>query len=233
MNIISLLCPTRQRIENTNRLITSLVTTTVHPERVELLFYIDNDDPAIDSYRKLIAERQEQLGRIEAIYGEPISVSKSWNNIAKIATGNILKMCNDDLVYKTEGWDNILDREVKKYPDEIYCMWFNDMLHRQRMCTFPIISRKWYDTVGYFAPGIFGFFYNDTWVHDIAKRIGREHYIDEVIHEHMHFTNRKAEFDETYKRARERGNSADDGRTFNESADKREADANKLRKVMR
>ena len=233
MNKISLLCPTRQRIENTNRLITSLATTAYHPERIELLFYIDNDDPVIDDYRKLIEGWQGHLGRIEAIYGPPISVSKSWNDIAKIAKGDILKMSNDDLIYRTGGWDDVLDREVKKYPDDIYCMWFNDMLHRQRMCTFPIISRKWYDTVGYFAPGVFAFFYNDTWVHDIAKRIGREHYIDEVIQEHMHFTVKKSKFDETYRRARDRANSNDDGRIYKESADKREQDANKLRKVMR
>lgn len=238
MKTISLLCPTRNRIANTKRLIQSLKDTTTHPERVELLFYVDEDDTALSQYIDLIKEKEKALGRIEVVVGPAISVSQSWNTICKASTGTVLKMSNDDLVYRTKGWDIRAEEEVNKFPDEIYCMWFNDQLHRRRMCTFPILSRKWVDTVGYFTPGIFNFFYNDTWIHNIGKRIGREHYVDNVIVEHLHFTVRKSEFDETYKRAREAElvgkfmNGHRDGNIFWDKEYMREEAAQKLRGVM-
>ena len=46
------------------------------------------------------------------------------------------------------------------------------------------------------------FGYNDTWVFDIAKSIGRTNFISDVLTEHMHFSQRKSDFDETYQRNR-------------------------------
>ena len=81
-------------------------------------------------------------------------------------------------------------------------MWFNDGINGEKHCAFPIISKKWFHTVGHFTPGIFNFLYNDTWIFDIAKRIGRAHYIPHVTTEHLHFTTGKSEVDETTKRNR-------------------------------
>ena len=102
--------------------------------------------------------------------------------------GDILIMGNDDQEYQTQYWDTTLEGEVNKYPDDIYCAWFEDKINGPKHCAFPIISRKWYDTVGYFAPGVFNFGYNDTWVYDIAKRVGRTHFIPDVVVEHKHFS---------------------------------------------
>ena len=86
-----------------------------------------------------------------------MSVSKSWNEIAKLSLGDILIMGNDDQEYQTQYWDTTLEGEVNKYPDDIYCAWFEDKINGSKHCAFPIISRKWYDTVGYFAPIVFNF----------------------------------------------------------------------------
>ena len=44
------------------------------------------------------------------------------------------------------------------------------------------------ETLGYFAPPYFEFGYNDTWIMDLAQRVGRLRYIPEVTIEHRHFT---------------------------------------------
>jgi len=231
MNKYSILCPTRGRAERARRYAKSVFETAEHPERVELLFYVDVDDKQIEDYRLWIKESQFD---IHLTVGEPISISKSWNLIAQKSTGNILMMGNDDLVHETAYWDSRLDQEIEKFPDEIYCMWVNDKHKGEKLCTFPIVSRKWYEVVGCFAPGIFEFFYNDTWVQDLGKRIGRLHYVADVIIEHCHFSYGYTK-DETSWRNRAgdaAGRSTRDSKVFKDNEDEREKIAERLRKVM-
>ena len=172
------------------------------------------------------------------MFGESKSVSESWNDLYAKSVGDILIMGNDDLLYRTSLWDLRIEKESERFRDDIYCMWMDDKINDNRHCAFPIVSRKWCETLGYFAPGVFKFGYNDTWVYDIAKRIGRCHWVPSVVGEHMHFTQSKSQTDDTYKRNRvgDRGNLYQlDGQTFDspEMVEKRIADAEKLRGVMK
>jgi hypothetical protein len=121
------------------------------------------------------------------------------------------------------------------YDDDIYCCWFEDLINGKSHCSFPIISKKWYETLGYFTPGVFHFGYNDTWVYDIAKRIDRCHFIPEVTVEHLHFSTGKVQMDSTYHRNRteKRGNLYHlDKVIFDETSDQRAQAAEKLKKLM-
>ena len=222
INKISILTPSRERPDRCLNFYNSVLETAKYPDNVELLFRIDNDDPKLNDYIKNIKN---------LTIGDPISISISWNEIANKCTGNLLIMGNDDQLYETNNWDSILLDKVIKYKDEIYCAWFNDNLHQVRHCAFPIISRKWYNTLGYFSPGIFNFFYNDTWIFDIAKRLDRLEYIYEVSVPHYHWT-RSRKMDNTTKRNSGSGKGALDGKIWNETEHRRIEEANKLRQVM-
>jgi hypothetical protein len=186
---ISLLCPTRGRPKGAERLARSIQRSAAFPGRVEVLFYVDSDDEEREAYRALHESAKTRFKNLKGcvvVIGEPMSVSKSWNIIAERSTGDVLIMANDDQVYVDYGWDTRLDHEAEKYPDGVYCMWFDDGGYGADHCTFPMISRTWYKAVGYYAPGIFEFIHNDTWIWDIGKRVGREHYIPGVFIEHLH-----------------------------------------------
>ena len=208
MNAISILTPTRNRPNNCDRFIKSLYETTQYTGTLELLFYVDNDDPAKDIYKEIEERWQNNFWRVEFVIGEPMSVSKSWNIIAEKSLGDIMIMGNDDLVYKTVRWDSKLMARLLELDNPYYLSWFNDGINGNRHCAFPIITREWYDTLGYFSPGIFNFGYNDTWVYDIAKRVGKLNYMDEILVEHLHFSVGKSNMDDTYARNRtqEKGN---------------------------
>ena len=200
---IAILTPTRGRPEGMKRLVETSKKMASDPDSVSHFFYVDSDDPCYEQY---IVDSNSTC-----IFGEPQSVSKSWNCCAKSAIkdgADVFIMGNDDQEYCTPAWDHILKEHLARYEDEIYCAWFDDGINGEKHCAFPIVSRKWYMTVGYFAPECFNFGYNDTWIFDIAKRIHRTHYIPEVIAEHKHFTVGKSEMDDTYARNRtqERGN---------------------------
>jgi glycosyl transferase/beta-hydroxylase protein BlmF len=165
-------------------MIQSVLDTVNHPERIELCFYIDEDDPQRESYCRMFPDYEKKI-ECRVYIDEPMSVSKSWNLIAEDCTGDILKMGNDDILYRTKGWDDRLDQEAAKFPDDIYVMWFHD--GNSNACTFPIVSRKWYEALGYFTPGIFQFIANDTWIQRIGKTVGRLHYVPNVLNEHVRY----------------------------------------------
>ena len=231
----AILTPSRQRPGRLDNFIESVHGLANDKGRVFTYNYIDSDDPRIKAYEEY--QRKQPVNNINCI-GEPQSVSKSWNVIAQKAIddgADVLIMGNDDMLYRTQDWDLLLDKEIEKFPDHIYCMWFEDLINGSNHCAFPIVSRVWYETLGYFAPGIFNFGYNDTWTFDIAKRIGRTHFISNVVNEHLHFTTGKSGADETTQRNRttERGNLYElDKVIFEQSAEERAKAALTLLQMM-
>ena len=234
--IFSILTPTRNRPEKCERFIQSIKRTTREHGRVELLFYIDNDDPSMGKYRKIEEVYTTNFLRIKMLEGPAKSVSKSWNDIASISNGDYLIMGNDDLVYATDSWDNKLESHLSQLDDPYYMCWVNDNINGNKHCAFPIISREWYETVDYFAPGVFHFGYNDTWVFDIAKRISRHKYFSDILVEHRHFSHHPSERDDTTDRNRtqEKGNLyKKDLSIFNQTTAIRQRDAEKLQKAIK
>ena len=234
--IFSILTPTRNRPEKCERVVKSVKNTTKEHGRVELLFYVDNDDPSMGKYRKIEEVYTTNFLRIKMLEGKPKSVSKSWNDIAAISNGDYMIMGNDDLTYETIGWDNKLEQHLRKLPDPYHMCWVNDDINGNKHCAFPIISREWYKTVDYFAPGVFHFGYNDTWVYDIAKRIGRHKYFSDILVQHRHFSHHPSERDDTTDRNRtqEKGNLyKKDLVIFNQTQSIRQRDAEKIQQAIK
>ena len=238
--VISILTPTRHRPNRLSEFIMSVYQHTDVKNRVEMLMYVDVDDPTKDQYLDFFEHCQTEFKdflRIHFVFGAPKSVSQSWNELYIRSVGDIIIMGNDDMIYRTPSWDRIVELESNAYEDDIYCMWMDDRINRENHCAFPIVSRKWCETLGYFTPGVFHFGYNDTWVFDIARRIDRCRFLAGVIGEHMHFTQGKAPTDETYQRNRTQGSNyyQMDKVIFEspEMVQKRIDDAEKLKKVMK
>lgn len=238
---ISLLCPTRGRPDNALRLGLSALKTAAQPHRVEILFYVDEDDPTRSQYLDAFKGRREELNqfrRCAFLFGEAIGISKAWNELASRCQGNLLIMAADDQTYNDFGWDDRLDVETQKYPDEIFCMWFNEGHWGGNLCTFPIVSRKWCVTLGYFTTGLFECLYDDMWIWELARRVDRLHYIPDILTEHLHWGYGKAAIDETYSRKQVYGDGKlkpavyRDMDLYCRTAPYREADAKRLAAVM-
>jgi hypothetical protein len=239
MKNIAILTPTRARPGRLDTFVNSVYQTAANPERVFCYNYIDEDDPRQKAYMDYDVLQHDNSTNV---LGEPQSVSISWNVLAEFAANHldcpadIFIMGNDDLVYRTPGWDTIVESESNKFPDDIYCMWMEDLINGEKHCAFPIVSKKWYTTLGYFTPGVFNFGYNDTWVFDIAKRVGRTHFIPNAVNEHMHFTTGKSGMDDTYNRNRtqDRGNLYEkDKIIFEDTESDRQVAADKLLDVIK
>ena len=235
--ILSMLTPTRGRPDHVKRYIDSIFATADDPSRIELLFYVDNDDPELKGYIHLAGDytqyKEYPFKKVTFIFDEPKSVSKSWNDIAALSQGDVLCMGNDDIIYQEKSWDTRVDLEVAaytaKHTDRIFCMWFDCGIKGSEWPTFPMISREWYNVLGYFAPGRFHFFYNDTWVGDIGWKIGRMNYIAEPKYmEHRHHSTNPGVADATTKHSRRDNAARKDAAIWEETSEIRQEEANKL-----
>lgn len=233
---ISLLCPTWSRPENALRLAQSVLSNAKIPSRVEMLFWVDNVDPRRYEYQYQFQAVQSQYRdflRFHLMTGDPIGVFRAWNAMAQESRGDLIVMAADDQIYRDPGWDVCLDREVQKYPDRIFCMWFNEGHYREKLCTFPIVSRRWFEALGYFTPPMFERLYGDLWIMDVGHRLGRLHYIPDILTEHLHWSYGKSAIDQTYEKQVDTSGKLKpvvwrDKALFEQTAPQREEEARKL-----
>jgi glycosyltransferase involved in cell wall biosynthesis len=194
--MISILSPTRKRPQNITRLVDSIVNTVSNISDVELLVYIDDDD------EESIPALQEAAERINvnAVQGNKLIGSQMYNELGKLAQGEIIMFAADDIVFGTKNWDLIVQAEFNKFEDKILFVYGNDGFQNGRIGTHGFIHRHWVDIVGYVLPPQLASSYTDEWVTELAIRAGRNLYLPDLMVEHFHPANGKAPNDETYQK---------------------------------
>ena len=185
--MISLLCPTRGRPQQAERLIKSFLNTQKNEN--QLLFYVANDDERKEQYYELF--KRYKIGFYK---GPPMSTSFIWNFLANEAAGEMVTLLGDDVVIKTKYWDEIFVEANKTYNDKIYVLTMDDGRHDRyaqkdgRMrCDHPTVNKKWVQTLKYFVPPFFMHRYLDTYTRNLAIEINRFIEIKDVIFEHLKF----------------------------------------------
>ena len=228
----SILCPTRGRPAKASHYVDSIYATAKWPDRIETLFYIDEDDPKLNEY---IFKLHDSPAKI--IVGPPIGVGPAWNVLARASDGMYLMMGNDDLEHVSSDWDFSILNHVAQFPDEIVLAYVNDGINGKKHCAFPIVSRRWIEEVNEFVPEHYIFFRHDTDVFETAKQIGnndRVVYIPSVLIAHNHFSKKAEQNDNTYRRNRNNDQNEKDKKTYeSQEADKlRKRKARRFRRVI-
>lgn len=183
---ISILCPTRNRPEYVKTMLQSLrETSTVMPE---VVFYVDEDDESFP---------HPQLGKEIRIVGGPrILMTEMWNRCAEVATGEIMLLSGDDVLFKTKGWDDQVRRAFAAFPDRLIMVHGDDGIWGSKFGTHCFLHRAWVDAVGYFSPPYFSSDYGDTWINDVFNAVGRRVYLP-IVTEHLHPIAGKRKADKT------------------------------------
>lgn len=195
--MVSLLLPTRGRPKLAVRLLQSVVDTSAFPESVEIVIYADEDDKAshdIDC---------EGLKTIRII-GPRKSMGDYNSECLAASSGSVIVLVNDDMVIRTPSWDEKIRELDNRIEDKIYLAYGNDLLKKRNLCAFPILSKRTCQILQQPYHSAYRGAFIDYHLMDIFKRlehagISRIYYLEDVIFEHLHYRNRKAEFDETYK----------------------------------
>jgi glycosyltransferase involved in cell wall biosynthesis len=199
---ISLVVPTRGRPKLLERLFDSVADTTSRLERIEIVLYIDEDDLPTQEVShpllqliKLIKPAGEKMGRMNQMCYEA-------------SRGRFLMLMNDDVVFRTKGWDARVLDAFTLFPDDAALVYGND-LHRQKsLATLPIVSRAVCDVLGGICPRDYLNVYIDIHLFDVFKKLAklgyhRTAYLNDVIFEHMHHEVGKSSMDATYVKKNE------------------------------
>ena len=93
-----------------------------------------------------------------------------WDELGR--TSEVYMIANDDVRFETHGWDNILRDEVAKYPDGVVLACPYDPV-APAISTFPIFGWGWLNALGRVYAGYFHYWFDDMWVDQVGRMIGR------------------------------------------------------------
>lgn len=180
---VSVLIPTRQRPKRLELTIESIKKTAKGP--FEVLTWVDDDD---ESYSSWTIKGSRATTR-----------SRMLKALIEKAQYPYLMNASDDVIYETEGWDEIM---AKAIPDDRIAVVFG-VDGWKNVPGHLFFHRRFYELTGCF-PDDFEHFGIDTYVADVMRQIERLIQV-QVMCRHMHFRNNKAESDETYTHTRTSG----------------------------
>jgi len=210
---IGVYCPTRKRVASLARLIESIVNNADYPERVTFRFYVDTDDiQTIDFLNDLKKYPVQYSAIIEEHNTRPLS--DTYNILFENSDDDVMMQFGDDTIMRTKGWDTLIQSAFQKYDDRLILVYGRDGIHNEGFAPHYALHRKWIEAVGYASPPYFTADWSDTWTFEIAKSIGRTLFIDELVIEHMHWTQGKMQFDETSQIGENRRRSFDNEGLF-------------------
>ncbi len=193
MNRISIVCPSRGRPLRFRAMAESALANAAAPVRVVIHLMVDRDDPELPRYAELMPHQvvltvNEHPGR---------SAPALMNELALDSRGDIVFAGSDDILFRTPGWDELLDGAFDQHPDGMLVAYTNDGRDRDK-CEHFAVSRRWIQAVGCFMFAGFEHFCADELVERIGREVGRTLYLRELVTEHLHFKYGKAAKDETY-----------------------------------
>ncbi|MBF4194662.1 hypothetical protein [Mycolicibacterium phlei] len=163
--------------------------------------YIDDDDP---SYDDLSLAMNWAAVRGPRKHDDLVNLSVKWNLCYEACSGEILMHCGDDIVFRTPHWDTVVREAFSDTPDNILFAFGRDGYQDgNNFGTHGFVHRTWVETVGFFVPPYFVSDFNDTFLNDVAKLIGRHREID-IYTEHMHYICGKAPIDQNTRERLER-----------------------------
>lgn len=223
--MISILVPSRGRPDQLARMIDSARATAAGP--VEVVARLDDDDPALQQYEEKL------IGRASMIVGPRTVLSIYWNECWERAAGPVFHHAGDDLIYRTDGWDRLVLDAFAACEDRIVFVYGRDGYQDERLGTHGFLHQRWTDAVGYFVPPHFSSDFNDVWITEVARKIGRARYLPEMFIEHMHPVAGKGEWDLTHRERLARHKQDRPQLLYRRLAQKRERDARKLRAAMK
>ncbi len=120
--------------EKRQRFIRNLSDTVLDWNEIEVVICLDADS---DHPHGTIARQQNFV----TVYENPSPYRGRFFNAAwKASTGRFLLMANDDILFKTKGWDKLIP--YNKYPDDIVVFGFKDNLFNEKFFCHPVWSRR-------------------------------------------------------------------------------------------
>jgi hypothetical protein len=194
--MISICVPSRGRPEMAMTMLQSVIDTA---EDYEVLFYLNSDDPLALQYVHPDYRQLARKTRVIKYYGDDQPTAKSWNFLAEKAKGDYIMLGSDDILFRTQDWD----KRIQEDKDRVAVHSVNDGRSGEKKGSpHPIVTRAWYECLGYLCYPKFYHWYVDTWIESLSKELKAEIRHDDILIEHVTPKEGKNPIDDTFKRIR-------------------------------
>lgn len=197
--LVSVLMPTRGRVELARRSIESLLNNCADASRVEIMVAYDNDDT--DSANYFTSPRWTELitshgARSKVLSCEPwgyAGLHRYYTAMARQAQGEWFMIWNDDAVMQSRDWDQHL-ADNRNWIGLLHMYTAN---FKPTLTLFPLIPRVWLDLFGEISLHQL----NDSWIQDVCHQADAvKHMPVSIFHDRYDVTGNN--LDETYARRR-------------------------------
>lgn len=181
--------PSRGRPQNVERCFTQLKQVS-HISDFMLLINEDQKDlyPEIDGVRTVIVP--ESYGTRSTSKFHYFADQKLYEDYFTHSA------IDDDCVVTTDGWDLLLHLPLKAKGYGI--AWGNDTIQNGRVPTKWMMTNNIVKALGFILPPGLIHLFGDDFLARLAEAINSGHYAPNVMMEHHHWLNKKAEMDATY-----------------------------------
>lgn len=189
--------------------------------------YVDDDDKETQQFCC------DHADAITMVVGPRIILTDAWNKCLPLATGDIYCQNNDDVIYRTPGFDLMVEGAFAQCPDKVLMVYGDDLgMHHGAFGPHPFVHKRWLDvTGGWFIPPYFWSECGDTWINDVYRGVERTKFLP-FIAEHMHYEFKKAEFDQTYRDRVENHKRTNPEHLYEFKKPERDAQVEKLRALL-
>jgi hypothetical protein len=154
--------------------------------KISFLISLDEDDVTTTRTQQIILKKIHP--------DTQIFVGKSCGKIGAINRDmdlaphyDILLLASDDMIPYVKGYDRIIrEKMIQYYPDTDGVVWFNDGYQKDRLNTLCIMGKKYYERFGYIYHPSYKSLWCDNEFTDVATKLGKQVYFQEIIIKHEH-----------------------------------------------
>lgn len=141
---LSILLPSAPgNTEKLERFLKNVAETITDFSAIEIVICLDSDnrhEPG-DVIRTNLWVSGFDYDNLLYVYARPSKFRGSFFDAAwKASTGRFMLLANDDMIFKTKGWDQLIP--YNKFPDDLVVFGFKDNVFNERFFCHPIWSRK-------------------------------------------------------------------------------------------
>lgn len=158
---ISVLIPSRGRVERLARLVQSIAAKASGKHAITYAIGIDGDDR--DTIEMALALRASGFPVVPCVAARPPSLGSLINRLAERVPGDVYATMGDDMAVKTDGWDDAIATAWRDKPDGVW--WWR--LHND--AALAVVSEKWRAAAGRILTDYFPFWYDDLWLIEVWR----------------------------------------------------------------
>lgn len=198
MNRMLIICPTYRRPEMCEDMLKSYKKTKASDPSVphgwsDMILGLSADDPCVKKYFEL----GKKYG-VSVVAFNSNSTTFIFNELQKMNPDYYCyHMTNDDVIYKTQGWDFVfIDVLLQQGGGIVYG---DDGFHGAGLCTLPCVSKNVIEAVGWLQYKALDKLFGDAVWMKIGNQVPCIYWHHEMKMEHKHWINGKREQDVTSK----------------------------------